>query len=501
MFRAVAAGRIKAIWIMATNPAVSLPDAEMVRAALQACPFVVVSDCERDTDTARLAHVRLPALAWGEKEGTVTNSERRISRQAPFLRWPGEARPDWWIISAVARRLGFADAFDYDSPAAIFREHAALTAFENEGTRDLDLGGLASLSDRGYERFAPVQWPVASGERRFFADGRFFTADGRARIVPVSARPPRQARTGQHPLALNTGRLRDQWHTMTRTAKSPRLGQHRPEPLLEMHPDDVAALDLQAGALVRLESRWGGSAHRVLPEPGLRRGEVFAPMHWTDVTAGGVRVNAAVNPEVDPISGQPELKHTPVEVRPLATDWSGLILARTRLALVLPYWAEAKGAACWRYEIAGIGAVDAAFDALGALVADGRPPLEVRDQRGQRLRAAWFDGDRLEACLFLAPRLEALDRDWLMARFQAEAISGSDRLRLLAGRPGEAATSGGRTVCVCFGVGENRIREAVRTGCESVDALGQALQCGTNCGSCLPELRKLIAAATERAVA
>ncbi|WP_119419027.1 nitrate reductase [Desertibaculum subflavum] len=503
MFRAVGAGKIKAIWIMATNPAVSLPEADAVRRALGTCEFVVVSDCERDTDTARLAHVRLPALAWGEKEGTVTNSERRISRQAPFLLPPGEARADWWIVAQVAQRLGHGKAFAFDGPASIFREHAALTAFENGGTRDLDLGGLAGLSDTDYARFAPVQWPAPAARKmaRPFADGRFYTADGRARFIAAGARPPMQATSGEHPLVLNTGRLRDQWHTMTRTAKSPRLSRHRPEPLLEMHPDDITARGLVPGSLARLTSRWGSSVHRVLAEPGMRRGEVFAPMHWTDALAGGVRVNAVSNPAVDPISGQPELKHTPVQVAPLPTAWSGLILTRRRLGLDLPYWVDAVGSSCRRYEVAGDTPIDAAFAILADQIAAMRPNLEVHDRTGRRLRAAWFDGDRLEACLFLAREPEPHDRDWLMQQFEAEALTGPDRLRLLAGRAGAEAASAGRSICVCFGIGENRIREAVGAGAMTVEALGERLGCGTNCGSCLPELRGLIAESKQKAVA
>ena len=242
MFDAMADGRIKAVWIMSTNPLVSLPDVNRARAALDACDLVVVSDCMRHTDTTRHGHVLLPATAWGEKDGTVTNSERRISRQRPFLPAPGSARSDWRTVCDVARRMGFG-GFDYTSVAEIFREHASLSGFENHGARDFDLSALSALDDRAYDTLAPVQWPVTpdypTGTPRLFETGGFFTPDRKARFIPVVPRPPKNATSREHPLVLNTGRIRDQWHTMTRTGKSPRLMMHMFEPCAEFHPEDA----------------------------------------------------------------------------------------------------------------------------------------------------------------------------------------------------------------------------------------------------------------------
>ena len=187
MFRAVAERRIKAIWIMATNPVVSMPNASDIEAALRHCPLVVVSDVTAKTDTVRHAHIKLPAAAWGEKSGTVTNSERRVSRQRRFLPLPGEAQPDWWIVCEVAKRMGFNAAFNYKSPSEIFAEHAALSAFENDGTRDFDIGTFSDISCSEYDALEPFQWPRRRGESpraRLFGDGKFFTTDGRARIHP-----------------------------------------------------------------------------------------------------------------------------------------------------------------------------------------------------------------------------------------------------------------------------------------------------------------------------
>ncbi|HEY7972984.1 MAG TPA: molybdopterin-dependent oxidoreductase, partial [Xanthobacteraceae bacterium] len=234
MFEAIAQGKIKALWVMATNPAVSLPDAGAVRAALGKLELFVVSDNVLTTDTINSgAHVLLPAAAWGEKDGTVTNSERRISRQRAFLPLPGEARPDWWIVTQVAQRLGFNRAFPYACPADVFREHAALSAFENNGTRDFDVGALAALDDRAYDDLRPVQWPCPAGgaaQARLFGQGNFFTPDRKARFV--APEPLATDVQPAFPFRLNTGRVRDQWHTMTRTGLSPRLATHRAEPFV-----------------------------------------------------------------------------------------------------------------------------------------------------------------------------------------------------------------------------------------------------------------------------
>ncbi|MGH6912229.1 MAG: molybdopterin oxidoreductase family protein, partial [Geminicoccales bacterium] len=298
LFHAVGAGRIKALWVIATNPADSLPEADAVRAALQDCPFLVVSDTTRHTDTTRHADILLPAAAWGEKDGTVTNSERRISRQRSFLEAPGEARPDWWIVCQVARRMGFS-GFDFASASEIFDEYCRLTAFLYDGARDLDLSGLVGLGADGYEALAPVRWPVRrapkpKGPGRFFAAGGFFTKDRRARFVPVSQRMPASKVGSDYPLILNTGRIRDQWHTMTRTGKAARLLSHLAEPFIEIHPEDAARCGIAHTSIARVASAHGAVLLRVLVSERVRPGQVFAPIHWTDPFAARARVAALV---------------------------------------------------------------------------------------------------------------------------------------------------------------------------------------------------------------
>ncbi len=498
MFKAVRDGRIKAIWIMATNPVVSMPEADRVAEALKACEFVVVSDTTRHTDTAQLAHVLLPAAAWGEKDGTVTNSERRISRQRAFLPPPGEARPDWWIVSEVARRMGFAAGFDYSGPDAIFREHAALSAFENGGGRDFSLAGLADLTANEYATLMPVQWPLASkhkaSARRLFADGKFFTPTGKARMLAITPRAPARATDDALPFVFNTGRIRDQWHTMTRTGKAARLLAHIDEPYVEMHSQDALRLGIRNGALARIRNRNGEMLARVAISDGQRPGSLFAPIHWNAQFTGKGRCGALVNAVTDPISGQPEFKHAPVAIEAFAAAWHGFVISREEFACGdYAYWARVRGSGCWRYELAGAEAV-ADWQAI-MRKAFGRQGdwIELKDGAARRYRAALLHDGRLMAVCFIERDAALLPkRQWLASLFEKETLSELERIALLSGRPPGADSDCGRIVCACFGVGENALRKAIAKGADSVEALGIKLKAGGNCGSCVPELRKLL---------
>ncbi|MFA9460679.1 molybdopterin-dependent oxidoreductase [Thiohalorhabdus sp. Cl-TMA] len=495
LFDRIAEGRIKAVWIMATNPAVSLPDADRVRAALGDCELVVVSDCVARTDTTATADILLPAAAWGEKDGTVTNSERCISRQRPFRAPPGEARPDWWIMSRVARRLGFGRGFPYESPAAVFREHAALSGFENHGARPFDISALAGLSDAEYDALEPVQWPVNAanprGTARLFSDGVFATADGRARLVPVEAERPAGAGSDGS-LVLNTGRVRDQWHTMTRTGDVARLSEHSPEPYAALHPEDAAALGLADGALARLANDRGEVLARVRVDVGQRPGSVFVPFHWSGPFAARGRVDALVAPRLDAVSGQPASKHATVLPEPFAAAWEGLLLSRRPVELDgVPYWAAARRIACWDYRLAGGEApADWAAWRRERLGAQG-DWLELRDPGAGRYRAACLVDGRLEAVLFAGPGAQAADRAWLSGLFEQAWLDPGQRNALLAGRLEEGAGTG-PAVCACFGVDAAQIREAVCSGAVDAEAVGERLGAGTNCGSCLAEVRELV---------
>ncbi len=509
LFRAVEAGQIKALWIMATNPAVSLPDAGQVRRALSKCEFVAVSDCVRATDTTRYAHVLLPALAWGEKDGTVTNSERRISRQRTFLARPGEAKPDWWIVSQVACRLGFGTAFNYRSAADVFREHAALSGFENNDSRDFNIGGLSGVSDNEYAVLAPVQWPfpagVVNGKPRFFGDGKFFTPSGKAQFVALKPRAPGHAVDDEFPFVLNTGRVRDHWHTMTRTGKSLRLSQHTPEPYGELHPQDAEKLGVREGDLIRVESRWGEAIVRARVNRDQLPGSVFVPLHWNDQFASHGLADAVVNPALDPVSGQPEFKHTPVRVSLYRPAWHGFALSRAALdTRAVVFHVRANGSSFHRYELADDDTPDdwPVWARAWLAAPESDEWLDYFDAAAGRYRAAWLKNNRLEACFFAGPAPVAAEREWLAGLFAHEVLSPVDRMSLLAGRPPRGQMETGRTVCACFGVGEKTLVEAIRTRkLATVAEIGACLKAGTNCGSCMPELKALLAQHDVRKIA
>ncbi len=505
LFRAVDAGKVKAVWIMATNPVVSMPEADAVKAALEKCEFVVASDCVRETDTVRLADVRLPALTWGEKDGTVTNSERYISRTRRFLPLPGQARPDWWIISEVARQMGFGAQFSYHSAHDIFREHAALSGFENDGERSFDISALADIGWEEYGAFNPVQWPVNAenpqGKARIYGDGRFNTDDGKARFIAVTPRPPVRKPDREFPFVLNTGRVRDQWHTMTRTGMSPRLSQHIPEPYVEIHPEDAAAQQLNDDDLVAVSNSRGEIYVRVKIGKGQRKGSVFVPMHWNGVFSGKGRVNTLVEANVDPISGQPESKHSVARIAPCQPRWHGFILTRrNRLNLQYStYWTRSRGTGLWRYEIAGREMPEDWADRARVLLSDENDAdanwVEFFDKHQNHYRAARFIGEQLESCVFIGANAVLPERDWLISLFLKEKLEPAERQSLLTGKPPKDHVDVGRIVCACFNVGEKTIKKAIAEhGLKTPEQIGELLQAGTNCGSCIPELREFLAA-------
>jgi assimilatory nitrate reductase catalytic subunit len=496
MFEAIGRGEIKALWVMGTNPAVSLPDADAARAALKKLELFVISEIVLSNDTvAAGAHVLLPALAWGEKSGTVTNSERRISRQRAFLPAPGEARPDWWIVSEVAKRLGFGSAFEYGSAAAIFREHAALSAFENNGSRDFDIGGLSDLSDDAFDTMKPVLWPHRTdetGQQRFFAGGDFFTNDRKGRFV-APERPLLRTETNEgRPLRLNTGRIRDQWHTMTRTGMSPRLGAHLPEPFVEVHPDDAARHGLADGSFARVTTDHGQCTLKVVVSARQQRGMLFAPIHWSEGNASAARVGALVAPITDPFSGQPEAKATPASILPYEYVFRGFVLSRKPLELPdHAWWARATVGGGLGYLIADNADLMGWSAWLRAVA--GEELAEYSDFGGGVYRAASFAGDAIETCLFLGPARDAGDWDVAKELFAAGPLTDDQRRMLLSGKPPQGLASTGPVVCACFGVGRTTICDAIAGGARSHTEIGMRLKAGTNCGSCIPELKRLIA--------
>ena len=498
MFEAIARREIKALWVMGTNPAVSLPDADVVREGLKKLELFIVSENVLSNDTVNAGvQVLLPALAWGEKSGTVTNSERRISRQRAFLPAPGEARPDWWIICQVASRLGFSAAFDFKSAAEIFREHAGLSAFENDGSRDFDIGALTSLSDDAFEAMTPVLWPLRESEgaqERFFSDGRFYAADRKARFVAPEVPALRTATSAGRPLRLNTGRIRDQWHTMTRSGLSPRLGAHLPEPFVEIHPDDASKFGVSDDSFARVTTDYGQCILKVVVSAQQQRGMLFAPIHWSEANTSGARVGALVAPYTDPYSGQPEAKSTPASIAPYEYVFRGFVLSRKQLKLPdNVWWARVAVTGGHGYLFADNGDLARWASWLRARADDDL--AEYNDFGGGVYRAASFAGGRIETCLFVGPAHDAGDWDVVKTLFAQDALGNEARATLLSGQSSDGLASAGPIVCACFGVGRSTICDAVAAGADTAGKIGARLKAGTNCGSCIPELKRLIAQA------
>src|SRR5262249_34891257 len=459
------------------------------------------------------ADIVLPAAAWGEKDGTVTNSERCISRQRAFRPPPGDARPDWWMLAQVAQRMGWEAAFNYARPAQIFREHAALSAFENNGPKPrlFDIGALADVSDEDYDRLSPVRWPLPRGASpprasaaRLFADGKgFATPDGRARFVPTPYRPPAVAADDQWPLILNTGRVRDQWHTMTRTGRLPRLMAHEREPMLDVHPPDAGRFHLDDCGLAPLESPHGSTVLPVRLSTDLREGEVFTPIHWTDRFTSAGPIDALVGAATDPVSGQPELKATPVRVTSVAPQWHGLLLRGSEQVPRGPYyWARIPLERGHAFTLTGWDPLptDSGTKIWISALLDAPAAAELviyADPTRGTFRYASVVGRRLDASLFIARNAATLPSRETLAATLGTRLEPETRAFVLAGGPvgaGQAAT--GKTICACFGIGLNTLHGVIAARrLTSVAEIGAALRAGTNCGSCIPELKAILSGA------
>ena len=459
MFEAIGRGEIKALWVMGTNPAVSLPDADAVRKALGKLELFVVSENVLSNDTVNSgAHVLLPAHAWGEKSGTVTNSERRISRQRAFLDAPGESKPDWWIVGEIAKRLGFGDAFAFQSAADVFREHALLSGFENEGKRGFDIGGLAQISDDEFDDLDAGHVAgaarAANAQERFFAEGGFHTDDRKGRFVAPEVPRLKTQTSVSRPLRLNTGRIRDQWHTMTRTGLSPRLGQHLPEPFVEIHPDDAAEAGIDERRLCRSvdrirplhpEGAGVGSAaarHAVRADPLERDERIVGARRLAGAQPSPIRSRASRRPR----------RHRRRLCRMLYAQ-RGFVLSRRPLTMPEGvWWSHVAVAGGHGYLLAHNLDPDVWQDWFAA----NAPRDDIAaydDQAGATYRAAAFANERIELCLFSGAFDEAVEWDAVKALFEKDAVTGrgaahaalgpqrrrscrgrADRLRLLRGR-------------------------------------------------------------------
>jgi len=500
MFDAVLDDRIKVLWIAGTNPAQSLPDQSRVRAALEKARFVIVQEAFAHTETLAYADLVLPAATWPEKNGTMTNSERRISRVRAAIEPPGDARPDWWLASAVAMRLAAriapsrAALFHYRDEVEIFAEHARFTA-----GRDLDYSALsyAMLQDQG-----PRQWPYrahAAPTPRLYEDGVFPTDDGRARFIDVGYTPVAEQISATYPLRLTTGRLRDQWHTMTRTGLVPALTRHCEEPRIHLHPADLRRAGAETAALVQVSSRRGRIIVPAISDPDLRPGHAYIPMHWGGAFIAGDGVNALTNSARDPVSHQPELKHSAVGVRPVRFAWHAsawvrgpVIPWRRKLgkwldafpyAIVVPTGIGREGV---RLRLAGPDNADAAV--LDALVGDlglRHADLAFDDPARGIVRRIGRTGHVIDAFLLTGDtRADAALLQWADSDTVPPDIS-----QVLLGRAMPPARA--RIVCVCRHVGDLDITRAIQAGMTLAE-IQEELKCGTACGSCVPQIRRMI---------
>lgn len=502
LFDRIDKGKVKAVWVMATNPAFSMPNRQKVEQALEKCDFVVVSDCVAETDTLKYANVKFPATGWSEKNGTVTNSERRISRQRGVLPPLGDAKHDWQIICDVASAMGFSDHFNYHNPHEIFREHARLTCFENNGERLLDLSELSNLTQQEYDQLKPVQWPVnrqhPQGCDRLFKDNRFPTASGKAKFIPVDAKLPMVSVNQSFPFVLNSGRVRDQWHSMTRTGKHSGLTQHIEQAFVYIHPKDAKTLHIKDGDLVAINAAHCLSDQVVLPaklDEGTRRKEVFVPIHWNEQWASSSCTGKLYTDAHDSISGQPELKHSAVSLTKVtfntrAAFYSHKPLADKSLSAIFPYWVKTlfDGGYCYFF------ASEKTFlevDNLCRALVDDTESWVNHSQSDSCISVGLRNND-LVSVIASGDGIVELDSHWVQSLVKAKELSVetvSGLLRKDAGRN----VNHGEMICSCFSVSQNTIQEAIEQGFNSVEALGRHLKCGTNCGSCKPELAKQIA--------
>lgn len=500
MFDAVDAGKIKTIWIMATNPVVSMPDADKVKRALEMCELVVVSDIYHSSDTAKCADVLLPSTGWSEKDGMVTNSERRMSRQRPFVPAAGEARHDWWQLCEVARLMGY-DGFEFEGAADIFKEYAQLsTAANSGGEGDLDLGGIADLDTATYEGLEPTFWPINAthpkGRERLFEDGDFFTENRKANFVTPATHAAIETNK-TFPLILNTGRVRDHWHTMTRTGRAARLSSHIGEPFIEIHPSDAARIGLKTADIASIKSKQGDMQARVSVTDRQKPGSIFAPMHFSSSVSSNGRVDAVSHSLIDPFSDQPAFKSNAVRVEKYDAAWFGFAAFHLspgsciETAYAPAYWAKGSTKNGQRLEMAGFEPPPDWRDYFNSLAdLDGCDFLEVQTAP-RKVRLAAFDGETLKAILFVSDAPVILSRDWICTQLGTPQAAAS-RQHILAGTPGANMPDKGRIICACMDVGANEIEDAIKLGCQDLKSVGKATSAGTNCGSCQSDIRKIL---------
>jgi len=511
MFDAVKAGEIKAIWIACTNPAHSMPDLNNVLTALDNAELVVVQDAYSNTDTCAYADVLLPASTWGEKEGTVTNSERRITRVNPAVPPPAEAKHDWAIIMDFAQRLEKRLAknkqlFAFNRTEDIFNEHR-----ESTRGRDLDITGLsyAILNEHG-----PQQWPFKTGESqglaRLYADGVFQKTDGKAQFANAVYKGTADKTDARHPLHLLTGRLRDQWHGMSRTGTTAQLFNHVEEPAIQMNADDMMRRSIKNGDIVKVQNKRGSLVLPVQASTDVQPSQTFIAMHWGSQFMHGLGVNALMPPSFDKTSKQPELKHTAIKIEKLELPWRMTVMRAVnsldmlqKIRALLPSFEYASCGLFGRESANGIGMLilraahseapeGSLVEQIDAILSmtDDMPLLNYNDAKRGISKRILVESDQVTGVRLMG---ETLAADWLKDVMSSGSFT--DELRRWALAPVVAPPTGqrgrGKIVCNCYDVSQNEIIDNIEMGAD-LPTLQAKLKCGTECGSCVPELKKLV---------
>ena len=541
LFNAIERGKVKFVWIMGTNPVVSMPNRGQVERALSKCDMVVVSDIVESNDTLKYAHIALPATGWSEKDGTVTNSERRISRQRGILPPPGSAKHDWQIMCDVAAKMGFAEAFNFTHPSQIFCEYAGLTGYQNNGQRQLDLSPLQNITQAQYDAMSPLQWPFTTSDelqgmqglnsKRPFADKQFSTPNGKAKLIPVVFKAPQQQTSKLFPFVVNSGRARDQWHTMTRTGKAAKLLAHTPNASVHVSPHDAKTLGARNKDYVALHSAACVDAPVIYPvkiDEDMRKGEVFIPIHWSAQYGSHCKLGALYASAVDPISGQPELKHAAVAIETVRFTTYGKVfvasmaqnaqlgefnfLDEVALQHACDYWTKTpiegavlpantnlSGDASTVFNIASNKGRRAFTQDVLPLLPQNTVLLQFHHHTysvcialvDDKLCFAAFLGDEPEQEAAVDANVGwSVPNAWVASLLNT-SISLETQRKLLRTQVDEAFLNGD-VVCSCFEVREKTISDAIEGGCSSVTELGKKLKCGTNCGSCKPALSQRI---------
>ncbi|MEY8215129.1 MAG: molybdopterin-dependent oxidoreductase [Colwellia sp.] len=504
LFDAVESGKIKVLWIMATNPLVSMPDHKKIKRALQKCEMVIVSDCVANNDTLAYANVILPTQTWGEKSGTVTNSERRISRQRPFLKPFEQAKSNWWIISEIAKRMGFTKQFNYQSVDEIFAEHARLSGLENNNTRAFDISVYGDLTKQQYQRWQPVQWPQPKGrsirvsEQDFFTDGHYYHDNNLAKVVAIKYEDTNNEKSSDNSFTLNTGRNRDQWHTQTRSGKSSLLSQRHPEPELEINPDDALKLNIKNNQLVSLSADGISSDNFLIRAKVTKKQkpkELFVAIHWSSSNFNQGCVSQFINADVDKLSGQPAFKHSQVLLKACSSSSEAMLVVPSAIKTPLAtYQVKQKIAGGYCYHLASDEQPEVLFKRLNDYLSEHEEfndfdILNASEPSKHYFRKSYFKKEKLHSAVLVAKEKDDLPLGWISQVYNPSNVNNIKR-EFLSNDSKHLQTK--QTFCHCLNININDIEQAITDGDITVASIRAKTNAGNGCGSCIGDISLLL---------